>query len=72
LASSSTSVTVQAFCLIVSTFYKLHVNHESTYKYDMYTNFMMWRIDPFLSGDYLTPAIYTPATIEQRGYATRF
>jgi hypothetical protein len=40
---------------------------------------ILWRIDSLLSGDsvnrgrcYVTRVTYTHATIEQRGYATRF
>jgi hypothetical protein len=43
------------------------------------TMYMLLRIDPLLSGDsvnsgrcYVTPATYTHATTEQRGYAARF
>jgi hypothetical protein len=41
--------------------------------------YVLWPIDPLLRGDsvnsgrcYGTPATYTYATIDQRGYATRF
>jgi hypothetical protein len=35
---------------------------------------MLWRIDLLLGGDYVNNGrcYLTPATVEQRGYATRF